>query len=103
MAPTHTSVYAVVGAPRYGCCQCLFSQGELQPSPTTPEDSPRTAGRHSPGSYQIITLALVPGSCDVLYMSLKSEISISLIPLKFPKLRSAGLQSQIFWGLFILV
>ena len=54
--------------------------------PASPQDSPRPAGRSSPGSYQITAFALGPSACEILCVPLQSEVSISSRPLELPKL-----------------
>ena len=48
-----------------------------------------------PGSYQITALALGPRVCEILYVSFKSEVSISPSLVGLLKLRPTGPQSQI--------
>ena len=54
--------------------------------PASPQDSPRPAGRSSPGSYQIAAFALGPSACEILCVALQSEVPISSRPLELPKL-----------------
>ena len=61
----------------YVCFQCLCPQGEPQPPFAPPGDSPRPAGRCSPGSYQITAFALGPSAHEILCVLLKSEVCIS--------------------------
>ena len=72
-------------------------------SPTYLGDCPRAADRSGPGSYQITAFALGPGACEVLCVPFKSEVSIYPSPLGLPKLGPAGLQSQMLWGLVLLM
>ena len=81
----------------------LFPQGEPQPPPTSPGDSPRPAGRSGPVSYRIIAFALGPIVREILCMPFKSEVSISCSPLGLLKLSPTVLQSQMLWGLLFLV
>ena len=103
MVPPSTSVHVVEGAPKDSCCQCLCPQGELQLPPASLGDSPRSAGRSDPGSYQMFAFALGPKACEILCVPLKSKVSISPSSLGLPKLSPAGLQSQMLWGLVFLV
>ena len=67
------------------------------------QDSPRPAGRSDPGSYQITAFALGPSACWILCVPFKSEVSISPSPVELLQLNSAVLQSQMLWGLILLV
>ena len=98
MALASTRVHMVDRAPQNGCCQCLCPQDELQLPPASPGDSPRSAGRSDPGSFQI-TAALHPGVCEILCEPFKSGVSISHSPLSLPKVIPTGLQSQTSGGL----
>ena len=74
--------------------------GELQSPPTPSTDTSlsrrlRPAGMTGPGSYQITALALGPRVCEILYVSFKSEVSISPSLVGLLKLRPTGPQSQI--------
>ena len=40
--------------------------------------------------------------CEVLCVSFKSEVPISPSPVRFLQLSPVGLQSQMFWGLFLM-
>ena len=53
--------------------------------PVFPEDSPRSAGRSDPDSFQIIPSALGTKTCEILHVSFKSRASISHSPLGLPK------------------
>ena len=75
MAFASTSVPMVEGAPQNGCFQFLYPHCELQLPPASPGDSPRSAGRSNPGSFQIAAFSLGPGVCVVLCASFKSGIS----------------------------
>ena len=80
MVLTSTSVPTIELAARNGCHQRLCPQGELQLPPASPRDSPRSAGRSDPGSFQITASALGPGACEILRASFKAEVCTSLSP-----------------------
>ena len=103
MAFASTSVHVAEQALKNGCRQCLFPQGDLQLSPASPGDSPRSAGRSDPGSFQITASSLGPRACEILYVPFKSLVSISHNPLGLLKASPADQQSQTFWGLVFLV
>ena len=66
-----------LNVPYYVCLQYLCPQGELQLLLAPPRDSPRPAGRCSPGSYQITAFALGPSVHEILCVLLKSEACMS--------------------------
>ena len=90
-----TRVHVVERALKNGCGQCLCPQHELHFTPASPGDSPRSAGRSDPGSFQITTSALGPGACDIFWVSI-SHSSPELL-----KVSPTGLQTQMFWGVII--
>ena len=65
MANASTNDHVVEGAPKNGCCQCLCLWGELQLPPASLGDSPGSAGRSDPGSYQMTASSLGPGACEI--------------------------------------
>ena len=56
---------------------------------------------HDPGFYQVITSALGPRACEILYALFVK--SFPPRPLKLLKVSPAGLQSQMLWGLLFLL
>ena len=99
MALASTSVHVVAGAPKNGCRQSLCPQGELKLTPASPGDSPRSAGRFDPGSYQITASALGPRVCEILCVAFRSGVSISPSPLGPPKVSPIGLKTKYSGGL----
>ena len=81
MALASTSVYVVEGAPQNGR-QCLCPQGELQLPPASLGDSPRSAGRSDPSSFQITASALGPVVCVALCAPFKTPESQPCWPSK---------------------
>ena len=73
------------------------------PPALAPGDSPRPAGRPSPDSYQITPFALGSRACEILCAPFESEVSIYPSPQGLLQLSTAGLQSQMLWGLIFLV
>ena len=65
--------------------------------------SPRLAGRSDLYFFQMTVFPLSPGTCEILYVPFKNEISISLSSLGLWKLSTTGLQSQVLWGLLFPV
>ena len=63
--------------------------------------SPRLAGRSDLYFFQMTVFPLSPGTCEILYVPFKNEISISLSSLGLWKLSTTGLQSQVLWGLLL--
>ena len=84
MVPANTNVHMVEGAPKNGCHQCLWPQGELQLPPASLGDSPRPTGRSVPGSYQVMAFILGPGVCEIFCALFKSEVSVFPNPLGLP-------------------
>ena len=72
------------------------------PPALAPGDSPRPAGRPSPGSYQITPFALGSRACEILCAPCKSEVSTYPSPQGLLQLSTAGLQSQVIWGFIFL-
>ena len=101
--PPASVVFTQLKVPQYVCPQCLCLQGELQPPPTSPGDSSRPAGRSGPGSYQITAFALGPRVHEILCAPFKSEVSYFPSPVGLLQLSPAGFQSQMLWGLILLV
>ena len=64
---------------------------------------PRLAGRSDMYFFQMTVFPLSPGTCEILYVPFKNEISISLSSLGLWKLSTTGLQSQVLWGLLFPV
>ena len=56
---------------------CVPWVSRSQPPFALPRDSPRPAGRCSPGSHQITAFALDPSAHEILCVLLKSEACIS--------------------------
>ena len=73
------------------------------PPALAPGDSPRPAGRPSPGSYQITPFALGSRACEILCAPFESEVSIYPSPQGLIQLSPAGFQSQMLWGLIFPV
>ena len=84
MALTSTSVHVVEQAPQNSCCQHLRPQGELQLPPASLGDSPKSAGRSDPSSFQIAASTLGPVVCEILCVPFKSGFSFPQ-PSVFPK------------------
>ena len=80
-------------------CPCPCSEPQL-PS-TSPGDPQRSAGRSGPGSYAIT--AFSPGVHNTLCAPSKSGVSVSHSPVEFRQSSPTGLQSQMFWGLLLLM
>ena len=71
--------------------------------PVFPEDSPRSAGRSDPGSFQIIPSALGTRTYEILHVSFKSRVSVSHRDSSgTPQASPIALQSQMFWELIFL-
>ena len=66
-------------------------------------DSPRPAGGSGPGSCQITGSAPGPDGLGLLCAPPKSEESISTNPLGLLKISPTGLESQMLWGLTLMV
>ena len=65
----------------------------------SPGDSPRSAVRSDPESFQITVSASGPRACEIFCAPFRSEVSIPYSLLGLLKVRPAGLQSQMLWGL----
>ena len=69
-------------------------------TPASPGDPPRPAGRSGPGSYEVTAFSLGPCEHKTLCAPSKSGVSLSLSPVE-PLWSS--LQSQMLWGLLLLM
>lgn len=92
----------MIEAPQSGCHQQLYSQGDVQLLPTFLGDSPGSAARSDPGSYQITASAWAPEHVKFYVHPLTVK---SFFPSSFAllKVSPAGLQSQVFWKFIFLV
>ena len=97
-----TSVYMVDKSPQNGSCQYLCSQGELQLPPVSLGDSPSSADRSDPGSFQI-NFCSVPRAYEILCVPFTSRIFIFHSPLSLPNVSPGDLQSQTSQGFIFLV
>ena len=79
-----------------------MSQGEPQLLLPFLRDSPRSASRSDPGSFQITASLLRLGAYEILYLPFKNRVSVSYSPLALLYANFSGLQSQMFWGLLFL-
>ena len=64
----------------------------------SPGDSPTSAGRSDPGSFQLTVPALGPRACEILCTPFQS--GVSLFHTSLWKVSPSGLECQTFWGLF---
>ena len=71
------------------------------PGPVSLGYPPRPASRSGSGTYEIAAFAFSPGAREILCALFKSEVSISPNSVELLQLSPTGLQSQIFWGLFV--
>ena len=81
-----TSVFVIEQASKNGCqsiCVPWVSSSCLLPPW---EAFPRSAGKADPGSSQIISSSLGPGTCELLCAPFKRGVSISSRPLALLKL-----------------
>ena len=83
-APACTSVHAVAGAPRSGCCRSLCPQGKAL-------QDQQLGLTQAPFKFMFLRS---PGAYEILCASFKSEVSIFHRPLGLPKVNPAGLHSQ---------
>ena len=65
MALASTNVQVVEGVSQNVFCQCLCPQVKLQLPPANLVDSPGSAGRSDPGSYQVTVYSLGPGTHEI--------------------------------------
>lgn len=100
--PASTHVNEIEGAPKNGCLQYLYPQGELPPHFTSPGDSPRPEVRSDTGSYQITFFTLGHNVPEILWVLLKSGVSIFPSPIGVLQLNPVGLQNQMLWRLIFL-
>ena len=82
-------------------CPCPHSEPHL-PSTFT-GDPLRPAGRSGPGSYEVTAFALGPGAHETLCAPSQSGVSVSPSPVELLHSSAAGLQSQMLWGLLLLM
>ena len=71
--------------------------------PPPPGDPPRPAGRSGPSSYEVTAFAPGPGAHETLCAPSKSGVSVSPSPVELLQSSPAGLHSQMFWGLLLLM
>lgn len=84
------------------CHQYPCPHTESQLTPASPGDSLRPAGRPGPGSCGVSHwFALGSSACKILCASFKSGVSVFLSPVQLLHSSPIGLQSQMFWGLFL--
>ena len=69
----------------------------------SPGDPPRPAGTFGPGFYQITASAPGPSARGILCVSFRSEASLSPSPVGLLRLSSAGLRTQMLWGVLFPV
>ena len=92
-----------MSTPQYVRHQCLCPHSEPQLDRTSPGDHPRPAGKSGPGSYVIIAFCLGPTVHEILCAPSRGGVSLSPSPVEFLQSSPAGLQSQILWGLILLI
>lgn len=51
--------------------------------------------------FQITVFVLGLGTCEILQLPFKSEVSVSCAPIALLYASSVGLQNQMFWGLLV--
>lgn len=93
---------ATTNVSHYVCHYCPCSQGELQLPLTSPGDSPRPEVRSDTGSYQITFFTLGHNVPEILWVLLKSGVSIFPSPIGVLQLNPVGLQNQMLWRLIFL-
>ena len=93
-----------MNTPWYVYQQLLWHQREPQLPPTIPPmDAQRPAGRSGPGSYEATAFALSPTACKTLCAPSKSRVFASPSPVELLQLSPTDLQSQMIWGLLLLM
>ena len=92
-----------MSTPWYLHHQCPCPNSEPQPLPTSAGDPLRPAGGSGPGSYKVTAFSLGPGVHETLYVLSKSGVSVSPSPVEFLQSSPTGLQSQMLWGLLLLI
>ena len=102
MALASTSVHVVEWAPQMPDASVCI-QGLFQLLPSSPGDSPRSAGRSDSSSFLSIAYALGLRACEILCAPFKSGVSVSHSAPELLKVGSTGLQGQTFWRLTFLV
>ena len=75
---------------------------EPQPTPTSPGDPTVPAGRSGPGSYGVTALPQVPVHVKPCVRPPRGP-SVSLSPEELLHSSPAGLESQVLWGLHLLM
>ena len=92
-----------LNVPKYCCHQCLCPKGEPQLPPLLQETLQDEQVGLVQAPIKLLLLPWVLVCMRFLYVPFKSEVSISPSPVGLLPLSSAGLQSQLFWGLVFLV
>ena len=72
-------------------------------TPDSLGDHPRPASMSGTGSYGVTAFALVSTVHENLCAPSKSGVSVSPSPVELLQSSSAGLQSQMLWGLLLLM
>ena len=81
------------------CHQCPFPHSEPQLTSASPGDPPREAGKSGLGSHRVTAFALGAGVHETLCVASEIGVSVSPSSVGLP----AGLQSQMLWGLLLLL
>ena len=80
---------------------CVPRMGHI--CPVSLEDTPKISSGFDPGYYPVTAFALGPYAPEILCALCKSEVSVSPNPVELLQSSSTGFQSQMFWGLFLLM
>ena len=92
-----------MSTPQNCCCWCYCPCSEPWPSPTSAGDPPILAGRSACLLWGHCFLPLGPGVHGTLCAPSKIGVSVSPSPVEFLQSNPAGFQSQILWGLLLLL
>lgn len=90
-------VLMVERAPPVGCPSIYVPSQEFQ----VPSASLEEISNCKPDLdfFQITVFVLRLGTCEILHVPFKSEVSVSCAPIALLYASSVGLQNQMFWGL----
>ena len=94
------------GVSQHWSLQAIGSPGLVSkcwPPLGSPGDSPRPTGRSGPGSYEVTAFSLALGAHMTLCAPSKSGVSVYSSPVELLCLSPTGLQSQMLWGLLLLM
>ena len=92
-----------MSTPQNCCPHCLCPCSEAQLQPASTGDSPILAGKSGSVSYEVTAIFPTSWCTRDLVCAFQGGVSVSSSPVEFLWSNPTGLQSQILWGLLLLL